>query len=217
VDPAAAATIRGKVLVEGALPADQVVRLDGDAKCVTLVGKDSRALGAIVAGEGGTLQNVFVYVKDGLGNRRFPAPKTPVLLDQQKCEYVPRVVGVHVDQPLAIRNSDPLMHNVRSESEVNQPFNMSQPVAGVSTERRFATSEVMVPFKCDVHAWMRAYVGVLDHPFFAVSGGAGAYEIAGLPPGTYAIEAWHETLGTQALQVTLSPKETRDLSFTFRP
>ena len=217
VDPAATATITGKVLVEGALPADQVVRLDGDAKCVALVGNDRRALGAIVPGDEGTLQNVFVYVKDTLSGAQFPVPTGPVPIEQQKCEYVPRVLGLRVGQALAIRNGDPLMHNIRSEAAINQPFDMSQPVAGVTTERRFATREVMVPLKCNVHAWMRAYIGVLEHPFFAVTGQAGTFSIAALPPGTYTLEAWHETLGTQSVMVTVAAKDARDVIFTFRP
>jgi hypothetical protein len=215
VDPATAATITGRVLVEGTLPTDQVVRIDGDKACVALNGRSDRALGAIVPGDAGTVQNVFVYVKDTVSGRRFPAPATPVVLNQEKCVYAPRVVGVQVDQPLAIRNSDALMHNIRSEGEINQPFNFSQPVAGVTTEKRFATREVMVPFKCDVHAWMRAYVAVLDHPFFAVTGQAGTFTLSGLPPGTYTIEAWHETLGTRTTQVALAAEETRAIIITF--
>jgi hypothetical protein len=215
-DPATAATVTGRVLVQGALPADQVVRIDGDKGCVALNGRSDRALGAIVPGDAGTVQNVFVYVKDTLSGRRFAAPATPVVLDQQKCAYVPRVVGVQVDQPLAVRNSDPLMHNIRSEGEINQPFNFSQPVAGVTTEKRFATREIMIPFKCDVHAWMRAYVGVLEHPFHAVTGQAGTFTLAGVPPGSYTIEAWHETLGTQTAAVTVAAGETREISFTFK-
>lgn len=215
VDPVTAATITGRVLVDGALPADQVVRIDGDPKCVELNGARERALGAIVPGDDGTLQNVFVYIKDSLTGRRFPAPSTPVLFDQEKCVYAPRVVGVQVDQPLAIRNSDALMHNIRTGGEINQPLYFSQPVAGVTTERRFATREVMVPFTCDVHAWMRGYVGVLEHPFFAVTGRAGTFTIAGVPPGTYTLEAWHETLGTQSAPVTVGAKDTREVRFTF--
>jgi hypothetical protein len=214
LDPATAAVITGRVLVEGTLPADHVVRIDGDRACVALNGRSDRPLGAVVPGDNGTVQNVFVYVKDTLSGRRFPAPATPVVLNQEKCAYIPRVVGVQVDQALAIRNSDALMHNIRSEGAINQPFNFSQPVAGVTTEKRFATREVMIPFKCDVHAWMRAYVGVLEHPFFDVTGPAGTFTLSGLPPGSYTIEAWHETLGTRTAQLTLAARETRAITIT---
>ena len=140
---------------------------------------------------------MFVYVKDGLGSFGFPIPTEPVVLDQDKCRYTPRVLGVRVGQPLQIRNSDPLLHNVRSNGVINQAFNKSTPLEGVSFNHTFATKEVMVPFKCDVHGWMSAYVGVLDHPYFGTTAPDGKVVLGNLPPGTYTIEAWHEQLGTQ--------------------
>ena len=131
-------------------------------------------------------------------------PTEPVVLDQDKCRYTPRVLGVRVGQPLQIRNSDPLLHNVRSNGVINQAFNKSTPLEGVSFNHTFATREVMVPFKCDVHGWMSAYVGVLDHPYFGTTAPDGKVVLGNLPPGTYTIEAWHETLGTQTQQVTIA-------------
>ena len=192
-----------------------MVRVDGDPKCVTANGGPERAAESIVLGNGQSLQNVFVYVKDGLGNYAFPIPAEPVVLDQQKCRYTPRVLGVRVGQRLAIRNSDPLLHNVRSNGQINQPFNVSTPLQGVSFDRTFSTREVMVPFRCDVHNWMSAWIGALDHPFFGVTGADGRVALSGLPPGTYTIEAWHEELGTKTRQITLGPKESKDVSFTF--
>ena len=139
----------------------------------------------------------------------------PVVLDQDKCRYTPRVQGVRVGQPLSIRNSDPLLHNVRANGTINQAFNMSTPLEGVSFTRTFATREVMVPFKCVVHAWMTAYVGVLDHPYFGTTAPDGRVVLGNLPPGTYTIEAWHETLGARTQQVTIGAKESKDVSFTF--
>ena len=128
------------------------MRLDGDPKCVSENGSAERADESLIVGEGQALHNVFVYVKDGLGTFGFPVPTDPVVLDQDQCRYTPRVLGVRVGQPLSIRNSDPLLHNVRANATVNQPFNMSTPLEGVSFTRTFATREVMVPFNCDVHA-----------------------------------------------------------------
>jgi hypothetical protein len=216
VDPATAGTIDGSVLVDGMPPPPEIIRIDGDATCVSISGGNERQTEFIVVGEGSSLQNVFVYVKEGLEKLTFPIPTTPVVLDQQKCRYVPHVLGIQVGQPLSIRNSDPLLHNVRADGQINQPFNLGQPIQGITMTRTFTTSEVMVPFKCDVHAWMSAYVGVLSHPFFAVTDASGRFTLAGLPPGTYTVEAWHEKLGTQTEQVVLRPKETSSIRFTFK-
>ena len=215
VDPATAGTVTATVKFDGAVPPPQMQRLEGDPKCVSENGSPERADESLVVGDNQALQNVFVYVKDGLGAFGFPVPAEPVVLDQDKCRYTPRVLGVRVGQPLSIRNSDPLLHNVRANGQINQPFNMSTPLEGVSFQRTFATKEVMVPFKCDVHAWMTAYVGVLDHPYFGTTAPDGKVVLANLPPGTYTIEAWHETLGTRTQQVTIAAKESKDVAFTF--
>lgn len=215
VDPATAAAVTVSVSFEGAAPTPVMMRLDGDPKCVAENGAGERADESILLGTGASLQNVFVYVKDGLTGHAFPIPTEPVVLDQDKCRYAPRVLGVRVGQPLAIRNSDPLLHNIRAEAKINQPFNMSTPIEGVSFNRVFATREVMVDIKCDVHAWMRAYVGVLEHPYFGTTGPDGRVALNNLPPGTYTIEAWHEQLGVKTQQVTVGAKESKDVSFTF--
>jgi plastocyanin len=215
VDPSTAGTVTATVKFEGAVPAPQMITITGDPKCVTENGAPQRAEESLIVGESQALQNVFVYVKDGLGAFGFPIPTEPVVLDQDKCRYTPRVLGVRVGQTLQIRNSDPLLHNVRSNGVINQAFNKSTPLEGVSFNHTFATKEVMVPFKCDVHGWMSAYVGVLDHPYFGTTAPDGKVVLGNLPPGTYTIEAWHEQLGTKTEQVTIGAKESKDVSFTF--
>ncbi len=216
VDPATTGTVTGRVQFDGVVPAAEVLRIDGDRQCVTLNGGDTvPAERLVLGGDGRALANAFVYVTSGLEAYRFRAPVEPVVLDQQRCRYVPRVIGVMVGQPLEVRNSDPLLHNVRADGAINQPFNMGQPVQGTRFTRTFTTREVMVPFTCDVHAWMNAYAGVLEHPFHAVSGPDGTFTLSGLPPGTYTIDAWHESLGTRTETVTLGPRDTKDVVFTF--
>jgi plastocyanin len=215
VDPSIAASIAGRARFAGAPPEPAFVRIDGDPSCVTLNGGDRQSADALVLGEENALENVFVYVKGGLEKTTFPIPNEPVVVDQQRCRYVPRVLGVRVGQPLQIRNGDPLLHNVRSDSEINQPFNQGQPVQGMVFTHTFTTREVMVPVKCDVHGWMRTSVGALEHPYFAVTGNTGSFTLANLPPGTYTIAAWHEQLGTQEQQVTVAAKESKDVEFTF--
>lgn len=214
-DPATAGTITVKVKFEGTPPAPEMITITGDPKCVSENGGPQRPDERIVVGDNQALQNVFVYVKEGLGSFGFPIPPEPVVLDQDKCRYTPRVIGVRVGQALQVRNSDPLLHNVRSNGVINQAFNKSTPLEGVSFNHTFATKEMMVPFKCDVHGWMSAYVGVLDHPYFGTTGPDGRVVLGNLPPGTYTLEAWHEALGTRTQQVTIGAKESSDVSFSF--
>ena len=148
-----------------------------------------------MVGPGNGLQNAFVYVKDGLGDRTFQAPKTPVVLDQRGCKYIPHVFGAQVGQPVIILNSDPTLHNVHAVPKANTEFNFGQSIKGMKTTRMFDKPEVMVPFRCDVHGWMAAYGGIVSHPFFAVTKADGSFEIKGLPAGTYTLEVWHERLG----------------------
>jgi plastocyanin len=213
VDPATAGTITGKILFEGTAPTPAPIKMTADPKCMQ-EGMTVTDESLLVNADGG-LKNVFVYVKDGLGNRVFPVPTEPVVLDQQGCHYVPHVFGVQIGQPVEIRNSDPTLHNVHAVAEANQEFNTGQPIQGMKTTHVFTVKEIMVPFKCDVHGWMKSYVGVLDHPFFAVSATDGSFTISGLPPGTYTIEAVHEKLGTQSQSVTIGEKETANVGFTF--
>ena len=168
------------------------------------------------SGSDGALQNVFVYVKDGLGNLVFPVPTTPVVLEQERCRYKPHVLGIQVGQTLDIVNGDDTLHNIHAVPTNNGEFNKAQQFKGFRNTHVFNTKEVMVPFKCDVHRWMTAYVGVLDHPFFAVTGNDGTFTLEGLPPGTYTIEAVHEKLRRQTQSVTLEAKGSQDITFTFK-
>jgi plastocyanin len=213
VDPATAGSITGSIKLEGTPPAAATINLSSDDYCEkNAITKTTRSF--VV--DGGGLQNVFVYVKDGLGNLKFPIPTTAVVLDQKGCWYQPRVSGIQVGQPFNIVNSDDTLHNVHAVPMANREFNRGQRLTGEKFSTVFTVPEVMVPFKCDVHRWMNAWVGVVAHPFYAVSGAGGAFELKGLPPGTYTIEAWHEKLGTQTQTVTLSAKETKPIAFTFK-
>ena len=212
VDPATAATITGKVLFEGTPPENPVIQMSSDSACGAA---ETRAERYVV--DNGGLKNVFVYVKDGLGNKYiFDTPTEPVKLDQKGCHYSPHVVGIRTTQPLEISNSDNTLHNVHAMPKENREFNQGQSVQGMKNTVTFSTPEVLIPFKCDVHAWMNAYIGVVDHPYFAVTGDGGKFELRGLPPGTYAIEAVHERLGRQSLPITLGEKDSKELTFTFK-
>lgn len=161
----------------------------------------------------GKLMNVFVYVKNISGS--FSVPTTPVVLDQKQCQYVPRVVGIQVGQNLDILNSDASLHNVHSKAKDNAPFNVGMPKKDMKITKTFTVPEIMVPVKCDVHGWMQAYVGVLTHPFYAVSSKEGLFEIKDIPAGKYTLEAWHETLGTKTQEIEIKVGEVAQVKFNY--
>jgi plastocyanin len=216
IDPATAADVKGTVTVDGTVPANARIGMNADPVCARQVTTPQMTETYVVGADGKTLGNVFVYVKDGLGNYVFDPPKEAARIDQKDCRYHPHVFGMQVGQPLEITNSDSTLHNIHAMAKNNREFNTGQPIQNMKTTHNFTAPEVMVPFKCDVHGWMNAYVGVLPHPFFAVTDASGTFTLKSLPPGTYTIEAWHEKLGTQTQSVTVGAKETKDISFTFK-
>ena len=164
----------------------------------------------------GRIANVFVYVKHGLPDEEYPVPEEPALLDQEKCMFTPRVQGVRVGQDFLMRNSDPVLHNVRSLTLRNRPFNIAQPPDSDDRERVFRTREKAVGIQCDIHSWMRAYFFVMDHPFFAVTDETGQFKIEGLPPGEYSLAAWHEEFGEREAEITVDSDGTAIADFSFR-
>ena len=213
VDLATAGSLSGKVSFEGAVPAAASIKLASDPACVREHPNGMTGDSVIVSNGG--LDNVFVYVKDGLDTYAYDPPAEPVKLDQKGCRYIPHVFGVRTGQPIEISNSDQTMHNVHGEGKANRQFNYSQALQNMKNTTTFTAPEVMVHFKCNVHGWMEAYAGVLPHPYFAVTARGGAFELKNLPPGTYTVEAWHEKFGTRTESVTVAPKETRALDFRF--
>ena len=215
VDTATAGNVTGMAMLEGTAPANEPIKMNADPVCMK-ENKGPQLQETYTVGSGGTLGNVFVYVKDGLGNYVFDTPTEPLMLDQKGCRYRPHVFGVRVNQPVQIVNSDPTLHNIHALPKANKEFNNGQPIQGMKMTHTFTEKEVMLPFKCDVHGWMNAYVGVLDHPYYAVTDKSGTFELKSLPPGTYTIEAWHEKLGTQEQKITVGAKESKEANFAFK-
>lgn len=215
VDSATTGTIAGKISFEGTRPAVERIRMAGDPACVTEGGPNPQS-DAVLISSAGELQNVFVYVKEGLDRAyTFDVPSQPVVLDQKGCQYTPRVLGVRVGQPFEVSNSDDTFHNVHALPTVNREFNQSMTTDGTRLRRTFMSPEVMVRVKCDVHGWMAAWVGVLAHPYFAVTGSDGTFTLTNVPAGSYTVEAWHERFGTRTAQVTVAAGQSPTVALTF--
>jgi len=215
VDSATAGTISGRIAFDGAVPQLGTIQMMSDPTCAS-AHKGPVPVQTYVVKDGG-LDNVFVYIKAGLDKKYvFTTPTDTLTLNQQGCEYSPHVLGIRVGQPLQIVNDDNTMHNVHGMGETNQEFNFGQPVSGMKSVVTFTAPEVLIPLKCDVHSWMNAFVGVVNHPYFAVSADGGKFELRDVPPGTYTIEAVHEKLGRQTQTVTVGPKDSKQVSFTFK-
>jgi plastocyanin len=215
IDPATVAEITGQVLFDGQAPERVRIRMESVPNCLQ-ANKEPAYSEDLVVNDNKTLRNVFVYVKAGLGNRRFPPPAEPVVFNQQGCMFQPHVVGLVVGQKLDIKNSDDASHNVHPIARMNREWNQSMAPGAGDIVEQFSRPEVMIPVRCNVHPWMRAYISVLPHPFFSVTDDKGAFSLRGLPPGEYTIEAWQEKFGTQDQKITVGPKETKAVSFTFK-
>lgn len=214
--PRGSGKISGTVSFTGTAPTNPAIDMSEEQACAAKHEGGVRDPQYVV--NDGKLGNVFVHVKSGLpAGASYAAPSEAVVLDQDGCLYEPRVFGVMAGQPIEIRNSDPVLHNIKAVPEENRGFNISQPTAGMTTTRTFDTAEVMVPLECNVHGWMNAYAGVKGHPFFATTGDDGTFTIEGLPAGTYEVEAWHEKLGTRTMNVTVTDDGTATADFSFAP
>ncbi len=209
VDMTTAANVSGVVKFTGTAPKPTSVDMSADPAC------KGQNLVQPIAAKNGNLANVFVYVKDGLGSSGWNYSGPQVEIKQQGCKYVPHVVGVMTGQEVRIVNADDTMHNIHPMPQHNHEWNAAQMSHGEPLVKKFDNPELMIPVKCNQHPWMKMYVNVADCPFFAVTDENGRFSITGLPPGTYTIAAIHETLGEQTQQLTIGPKESKSLSFTF--
>lgn len=212
--PMGTASVTGSVSFSGTAPEAVALRLDRE--CADLQAGDTVYAQNVVVNDNGTLKNVFVYVREGLPDGyNYPAPTDPVVFDQSGCMYEPHVFGVQAGQPIQILNSDPLLHNIHALPETNRPFNFGMPRQGDERTREFRVPEVPVYIKCDVHPWMGAYAGVVDHPYYAVTGDDGSFSISGLQAGNYVIEAWHEEYGRVTQNVTVADGGSAQADFEF--
>ena len=215
-------TVSGKVSLNGEAPAPQKIDMSQDANCAS---KNPNAMTETVVAKDGKLSNVFVYIKEGttadnkkIADFSFDTPSAEVVLDQNGCHYVPHVLGMQPNQKLKVTNSDPTGHNIHALPKSgggNEEWNESQPGGAPPITKTFKRSEILVPVKCNQHPWMKAYIGVVKHPFYAVTKEDGSFEIKGVPAGTYTLVAWHEKFGEKTAQIKVDAKGAVTSDFAF--
>lgn len=215
VDPTTSGTISGTILFNGKIPPRNKVDMDEDPQCAKLH-KQAVYNDSIAANGKGNLANVFVYVKHGLEGKNFRPPANAVTMVQKGCWFEPRIQGIQTGQNFQVINSDPVTHNVHPRPKINREWNQSQESGAVPLIRRFSKPEVMVRVKCNIHGWMKAWIGVVENPYHAVTTADGNFELKNLPPGKYTIEAWQEELGVQEQEVVVPPSGKQTLLFTFK-
>jgi plastocyanin len=208
-------SLKGTVKFQGAMPAARPINMAADPSCAKQHASPAMSQ-EIVADAKGDLQNVVVFVSEGLGDRTFEPPSQPATIEQKGCMYTPHVLAVRANQQLEVVNSDPTLHNIHPLPANNREWNKAEG-PGATAEETFSREEIAIPIKCNVHPWMRSYIAVFKHPYFAVTGKDGSFDLGNLPPGTYTIKAWHEKLGTATQQVTIGANETKSVEFVFKP
>jgi plastocyanin len=208
------ASVRGIVHFEGKVPAAKPISMAADPVCAKQHPSPMLAQ-ELVADAKGDLQNVVVFVSEGLGDRAFDPPSEAAVVEQKGCMYMPHVMAVRANQKLELVNDDSTSHNIHPTPANNREWNKAEP-PGSKMEDSFAREEIAIPVRCNVHPWMRGYIAVFKHPYFAVTGKDGSFDLSGLPAGTYTIKAWHEKLGTATQTVTIEAGETKEIGFVFK-
>lgn len=210
--PVAAGTISGTVTYTGTPPKMRPIDMSKEPSCAhqhtTPVMTET-----VVTGAGNTVQYAVVYIS--AGDAAAPASTTPVRYDQKGCQYLPHVAVLQPGQPLDIYNDDQTSHNIHPLAKVNAEWNKSQPPGTPPIHATYDKPE-FIPVKCNVHPWMHGYFAVLATSHYAVTGNDGKFSLAGLPPGTYTVTAWHERFGTQTQQVTISGNAAAATNFVFK-
>jgi hypothetical protein len=202
-------SVKGTVKFAGAPLAPADMPTSADPACEGMPQKDQAVLV-----KDGRLRNVLVRVRGAVAGAR-AAPASPVVIDQHKCSYQPRIQGAVAGQPMLVKNSDGTLHNVRGLSNGKAVFNVAQPPNAQPVQKAMPEGVEVLKLKCDVHPWMAASIVVSPHPYFATTGEDGSFELQGVPAGTYTLEAWHETFGTKTAEVTVKEGASAEASFEF--
>ena len=214
-DPGTAATLHGTIRYKGPKPVAKLVAMDEESACQKMHAGKPVYTPEIELGRNNGVGNVFVYIKTGLEGKQFEPPTEQVILDQRGCMFVPRVVGVQAHQPLAVRNSDQVQHNVHPSPKNNREWNEGMSPGAPDIVHKFARQEMMIRVKCNVHPWMRSWLAVMEHPYFTVTHPDGSFELRNIPPGDYTVAVWQEKLGELVQKVSFAPSASQSLELTY--
>ncbi len=215
VDSSTAGSVTGTITLDGKPAPAKPINMSAEPYCQK-AHPSPVVPPEVIVNDKGDLANVVVYVKDGLGEYTFDAPKSSVVLDQQGCMYDPHIVALMTGQTFEVKNDDQTTHNIHPMPKDNREWNKSQPPGATPIDETFGRAEVAIPVKCNVHPWMKSYIFVFKNPYYAITSKDGKFELKNLPPGTYTIEAWHEKYGVSDQTVTIGAKESKPLNFTFK-
>jgi plastocyanin len=208
------ASVRGVVKFQGTAPRPARIDMSADPFCAQAHPSPVTTEDVLADANGG-LDNVIVYISEGLGTATFPVPDEPAVMEQKGCQYKPHVLAMRAGQKLDVVNSDATTHNIHPMPNNNREWNISQP-HGVPIEQVFAREEIAISVKCNVHPWMRSYIAVIKNPYFAVTGKNGTFDLKDVPPGSYTLQAWHEKLGIKMQKITVGSGETKTVDFVFQ-
>ena len=214
VDAAAAGTVSGTVQLNGTAPKMKSINMAAEPSCARQHATPVTSQEAIV-GKNGALENVVIYLQGDFSKYKFDTPQNPATITQKGCMYDPHIVALETGQSFQVVNADPVTHNIHPLPKDNCEWNESQPPGAPAIDRNFSHEEVAIPVKCNIHPWMKAYVAVFNHPYFAVTGADGSFDLKNVPPGSYTLIAWHELYGTSQQAVTIGPKESKTLKIVF--
>lgn len=208
------ASVAGVVKFQGTAPKPGRIDMSADPLCAQ-AHSSPLTTEDLLTGANGGLENVVVYISDGLGTATFPVPDQPAVMEQKGCQYKPHVLAMRAGQKLNVVNSDATTHNIHPMPNNNREWNISQP-KGVPIEQVFTREEIAISVKCNVHPWMRSYIAVIKNPYFAVTDRNGHFDLKDLPPGSYTLQAWHEKLGSRMQKITVGLGETKTVDFVFQ-
>jgi plastocyanin len=207
---ASAESIEGSINTSGKVPPAGKLHREADPFCAKTQMTDPST-----EGKEGHLANVWVHVSKGAKDSAPPAET--VEMDQKNCMYTPRMTTAVVGQKIQAKNGDPVLHNVHTYLGAATLFNKGMPNDKAAPIETTASAEGMMKWKCDVHPWMRGYIGISKNNLQAVSKDDGSFTIANVPPGKYTVEAWHEKFGLKTVEVTVEAGKPAKITFTYDP